>query len=592
MSKKLPEASLRAFDAQYFVLAQKYDDFGIWANLHEHEKTAKLVKDLSAYVHKYVELVRAERSTIDIGFLKLHNAVLAIPEVLHSAQVAEIVEGLRRHYEARVAEPIIEDKYEPEENQPQLTFPSISEAFIPQSYRALLHSGKGSRLESEDTWTGLPVRDDLGAFLLNYLSSPYSIETPLVVLGHPGSGKSLLTKVLSATLLSREYTPIRVPLREVDSDAPIESQIEQAISAITGLHVDSWAHFSNRFRNNPPVVILDGYDELLQASGRVFSGYLTGVRNFQHKEVEQGRPVRVIVTSRLTLIDKATMPTGSTIIRLLEFDKPRRDKWISIWNKANRNYFKKSEPQVQPFSLPSEDDTDGKNVLALSEQPLLLLMLAIFDSDKNRLRKSKGLDRTILYDSLLRRFVEREKKKDPEFEHLKERERQDLVDRDMQRLGVAAIGMYNRRKLHILSQELNGDVTFFELERKISSGDGRPLSQADMLLGSFFFVHKSRAKQRGAAQDQYEESSAFEFLHNTFGEFLTADFILRQAIAETESLAALSASESLKMDRQRKLDAPDGFAIAWFACLIYTPLFSRPVVLGDDQRVGRSFPEA
>jgi len=281
----------------------------------------------------------------------------------------------------------------------------------------------------------------------------------------------------------------------------------------------------------------------------------------------------------LTLIDKATMPTGSTIIRLLEFDERQRDKWISIWNKANRNYFKKSEPPVQPFALPSKDDADGKNVLALSEQPLLLLMLAIYDSDKNRLRKSKGLDRTILYDSLLRRFVERERKKDHDFADLKEKERQEQVDRDMQRLGVAAIGMYNRRKLHILSPELNGDVTFFDLERKVSAGDGRPLSQADMLLGSFFFVHKSRSKQRGEAQDQYEESSAFEFLHNTFGEFLTADFILRQAIAETDSLSALSASESLRTDRQRKLDARDGFATAWFACLIYTPLFSRPVVL-------------
>jgi hypothetical protein len=503
--------------------------------------------------------------------------VLSIPETLKVSQAEEIVDGLTLHYQARIEEPIIEDKEEHAEGQPRLSFPKVSEAFIPQSYKVLRQNVKERRLEDEGTWKDLERRSDLGAFILSYLSSPYSTETPFVILGHPGSGKSLLTTILSAQLMSKHYTAIRVPLREVDSEAGIVDQIEEQIGRITNLKQDSWAKISGAFKNNPPLVILDGYDELLQASGKVFSGYLKDVQNFQKNEAEQGRPVRVIVTSRITLIDKATVPLGSTILRLLEFDKRQRERWISIWNRANANYFQEAE--VDPFKLPDEDDSDSAKVLSLAEQPLLLLMLALYDSEENKLRNSKSLDRTVLYESLLHRFVEREQGKRKEFEDLSQSDKKKELDTDMQRLGVAAIGMYNRRKLHILSPELNEDLKFFNLERELVVVSGRPLTQADLLLGSFFFVHKSKAQQKAGATELHEEATAFEFLHNTFGEFLTADFILRQAFAEVEALRAFKEQEVLRAQLEQKLGDADGFSRAWYASLVYTPLFTRPVVL-------------
>ena len=232
----------------------------------------------------------------------------------------------------------------------------------------------------------------------------------------------------------------------------------------------SWAEFSGAFKNSPPLVILDGYDELLQASGRVFSRYLKDVQNLpEQRDGAVGRPVRVIVTSRITLIDKATIPLGATIIRLLEFDKRQRDRWISIWNQENANYFK--EAMINEFALPIENDDGSAKILSLAEQPLLLLMLALYDSEGNQLRKSKSLDRTILYDSLLRRFVKREKTKDEKFEELEASDQDKELDLEMQRLAVAALGMYNRRKLHILSPELNEDIKFFDLERSVPVSD-------------------------------------------------------------------------------------------------------------------------
>ena len=150
----------------------------------------------------------------------------------------------------------------------------------------------------------------------------------------------------------------------------------------------------------------------------------------------------------------------------------------------------------------------------------------------------------------------------------------------MQRLGAAALGMYNRRKVHILSSELNDDLKFFSLERSLQvSPGGRTLSQADLLLGSFFFVHKSEARTTAGVEEHHEEAFAFEFLHNTFGEFLTADFILRRGLAEVEQLKALQENDVLRPQLEQRLGDADGFRREWFAGLVYTPLFTRPVVL-------------
>jgi hypothetical protein len=572
---KIEEEAAKLYEAQYFELARKFEDFAIWANLHEHKNAKALIGELSDYVKQHARLSAVNGKAIDVGFSKLHEAVLSIPETLRTSQASELADSLNRHYQARINDPIIDDKESIDEEKPRLSFPRACDAFVPQAFRVLTHGGKSRRLEEESTWSGLPRRNDLGAFLLSYLSSPYSTESPLLVLGHPGSGKSLLTTILSAQLMSKHFTAIRVPLREVNADADIVTQIEDAIRRITGVSVDSWIKLSALFKNCPPLVILDGYDELLQASGQVFASYIKDAQRLQEREAEQGRPLRIVITSRVTLIDKAAVPPVSTIIRLLEFDKNQRDRWSAIWNKSNASYFK--DALIEEFSLPSEKDPGADRILTLAGQPLLLLMLALYDSQENQLRKSKGLDRTKLYDSLLRRFVIRERGKEKGFNDAKKREREKALGCEMQRLGVAALGMYNRRKVHILAPELDEDLGFFKLEREVAAKPGRALSQADLLLGSFFFVHKSKAQHNTGAA--HEETSAFEFLHNTFGEFLTADFILRRAVAQVQALRASEANEALRSMLEKMMGTADGFERDWFASLVYTPLFTRPVIM-------------
>jgi len=421
--------------------------------------------------------------------------------------------------------------------------------------------------------------------LLSYLSSPYSIEAPLLILGHPGSGKSLLTKVLCARLISETFTPIRVPLRDVENpESQIENLIEEQIKKDTKESIESWAGFSKQFTDRPLLIILDGYDELLQASGKVFADYLQKVQKFQESEKVQERPVRVIVTSRVALIDKAAVPEGATVIRLLEFNEKQRNAWISIWNKANVEYFKSCEPIVEPFTLPQEEQNGKRDkVLELAEQPLLLLMLALYDSEGNSLRERTQLDRTVLYDSLLRRFVWRERRRYIDnFEQLTKTDQKKIMDEEieieMKRLGCAAIGMYNRRTLFIHSDDLVRDFKFFEIERKREDTGGHDLTDVDAFLGGFFFIHKAKSGGVSGSDEHTATDFTFEFLHTTFGEFLTADFILQSAFHEVEMLRHHKQNTGAYTKYQEDVKKASALSKEWFSCLMYAPLYARPVI--------------
>jgi hypothetical protein len=565
---KVPEAANEMFASQYYRLAADHEQFFVWSNIHAHKKTQALTEGLSQEVRRQATLVEAASTRVDLGLAKLQAAIEAQPVPPSGAD--RVCSELHAMYAASVAEPIIDDKYAGGE-EAVVVYPKKSDIFVPQAFKAVRYEGASVHLEDEGVWQSRPVQDDLGRFLLHYLSTPYSAEAPLLILGHPGSGKSLLTEMFAARLAPPHFNPVRLELRDTDPEADVQTQIEEQIREDTGRTVN-WADVASQLRGSPPVVILDGYDELLQASGQVYGNYLTKVQKFQRREAVQGRPVRVIVTSRITLIDKAAIPAGATVIRLLEFDVDRRRQWTDVWNAHNAAYFARSG--VRPFQPP----TTGK-LAALAEHPLLLLMLALYDSQENRLAGEHGLDQTLLYHSLLTRFIDREHRKGESGEvyaALRPDERMERVERDLQRLGVAAVGMFNRRQLHIHRDQLDADIDYFKLQRKVPVRPGARLTQADLLLGSFFFIHESRTRSLDPHSEGAVGQTAFEFLHNTFGEFLTADFLIGQLLQEANAIGLMRQNAALRSTLDQHLQA---LTDHWFACLMYTPLHTRPVIL-------------
>ena len=574
-AQTLPEAAVQRFSAQYYALAAQNPEFYVWASLREHEATRQDAKELSKATKDAIQALSREAESLDLGLKRLQRRIEEVPVAIERHQADAVFGDLEKHYAAAIQEPIIRDPASTD-GTATLTYPSKGDIFVPQYFKVLRYSSS-EQLEDEATWSKLPVRKDIGEYLLAYLASPYSTEAPLIILGHPGSGKSLFTQILAARLNSAAYAPIRIELRNINADNEIESQIEEQIRKDIGRHI-LFTTLMDRLSGCPAVLMFDGYDELLQATGQVFANYPTKVQKFQEREHQtlNRNPIRTLITSRITLIDKALIPPNSTVVRLLEFNEDQRQRWIDVWNKANHGYFR--DAGVQPFELPSSDPT----LLSIAEQPLLLLMLALYDSSSNQLRASEKLDQCALYDSLLRKFIERERLKSPEFQGIPEgAKREAEIELDMERLGAAAIGMFNRHSLNIRSTQLNADLEFFGLGRHVSNASGRALSQAELLLGSFFFVHESKAEHKGEGLRERDIDAAFEFLHNTFGEFLTGQFIVRRVLAETNKLYKLrmDLDQDLQAQRLQTLSDPDGLPARWHSTLMYASLFSRPVIL-------------
>ncbi|MGC5334815.1 NACHT domain-containing protein [Micromonospora sp. DT62] len=486
-------------------LAVDYVEVSFWIGLHEHEATRTQVRALS------------------VGLDEMRQALVALsaggpPDGRRAA--------LAVAYTAELGRPIISSGEVPA----GLTVPTLGEAYVPPLCR-IEELPAHARPSDEAWWDGRPLRDDLWQSLVVHLTSPNATRAPLLVLGQPGSGKSVLTRVLAAQLPAADFMVVRVVLRDVHAAGELQDQIEQAVRNDTGERVD-WPGLSRSAGDALPVVLLDGFDELLQATGVSQTDYLRRVAAFQRREADQGRPVAVLVTSRTSVADRAQPPPGTVAVRLEPFDGERVRAWTATWNRVNDGAF--HALGVQPL--------EPATVLAhreLAEQPLLLLMLALYDAEGNDLRSAGELRRGELYERLLRSFARREVMKHRP--GLSERDLDRATEDELRRLSIVAFGMFNRGVQWVTENDFESDLAalpFLGSRPADVTTDGHlrtPLRPAEIVLGRFFFVHRSQAMR-----DQ-TRASTYEFLHATFGEFLIA----RTTALVLNDLAAREASALL-----------------------------------------------
>lgn len=510
--RSMPENALETYYQQQAALSKEFPEY---------------------YIYRTVDWQRKTTEAIDVGFRmvseQISNSVVQDRESRTNETIA-LYDELHREI---LHQSILKSQNHTNVDSDGVTFPTKQDIFIPQGFKALPYR-PGTPLEPDATWEELPQEQDIGGFISHTLRHWDTGDKPMVILGLPGAGKTLLCDMLAAQILRQEYHVIIIRLRDTNAELPIADQITGQLHRDLGTDC-KWFDIVKSKPQKPITLIFDGYDELLQASGRTYADYITKVHEFQQKQQTLfDVTIRCIITSRTTLIDKSDIPYGSPIIRLLDFDKERIDRWREIWNSHNRGYFQKHN--LEEFTV----DPESK-VYDLAKQPLLLMLLARFDAHGNALLRHRNLTRAQLYSSLIRDFILREQEKDQKFRSKPDFQRREILDRVFCRFGIVAMGMYNRSSTFINSDQLNQDLSYFTGEENMEQ-DG------DQLFGSFFFIHTSKAKA------QQKNLYAYEFLHNTFGEFLAADYMARQ----------LHPDEPCP-DRQ-------------YVCLSYAPLFSRPVV--------------
>ncbi|MEV6930942.1 hypothetical protein AB0M46_41520 [Dactylosporangium sp. NPDC051485] len=370
-------------------------------------------------------------------------------------------------------------------------------------------------LAQEAWWAAQPLHTDLDLFLAAHLASPHSARRPLVVLGHPGAGKSLLTRVLAARLPVATYTAIWVPLRHVKADTQIHHQIEEALYTTTNGRVSWPALVEETADDTVRVVILDGLDELIQASGASQSRYLQEIEQFQEREMILGKPVAVIVTSRVVVADRVEIPDGSSVIKLEDFTDVQVNQWLQVWNATNRGTegFRPLRP-AHAIALP-----------ALARQPLLLLMLALYTADAQVPDLTEMRSSADLYGKLVDNFIRREIIKDAETPAGRGINVAKAVAPRRFQLAIAAFAMFNRGRQYVTEPELQQD-----LESLLGSAPqerrsfAEPLNHAAKMVGQFFFVHAPSADDGNDARGGLHRT--YEFLHATFGEYLIAAAVM------------------------------------------------------------------
>jgi hypothetical protein len=502
---KMPFLSTVAkrYRSNYLRLATAVPEFKVWADLGEHAATRTALARLEA--------------------LLSHAVRQSAPRDLRA-----VVAGLNRTELSRPVIDIDTDGYGFD-----AVFPAVERIFRTPHFRCAT-ANRDARIGDEQWWTDVHRQHDLDAVLARHFSTPDSTRLPLLLLGHPGAGKSLLTKVLAARLPESTYTVVRVPLRRVDADTTISAQVGQALADATHGRV-SWPELVDQSAETIRVILLDGLDELLQATTNDRAGYLTDIAEFQRIEAAMGKPVAVVVTSRTLVADRVRVPEGTPVLKLEEFDDDQIAEWLRVWHEVNG-----ATRPVTPNAVMAHRE--------LARQPLLLLMLTLYFADPAVAPTAARLSTLQLYQRLFDTYARREVTKQAG-RVLPPAELTEAVHGQLNRLAIAAVGMFNRGRQSITEAELGADLAAL----------GEPTGSGRRLLGEFFFVHAPEAVEG-------EVRRGYEFLHATFGEHLVATKVV-EVLAEVAEGAY----------GRRRFHEPDDELL--FALLSHQPLaLSRPTL--------------
>ncbi|MFA5990606.1 MAG: hypothetical protein WC803_13510 [Sphingomonas sp.] len=539
---KVKEKYINSISLNYnaFIInfSSEFPEFALWSDTTQKAKIIKELKEVSKsldaserkihdnFIKHTEQLIKSieelKKSTFinESGFPSFNNSYkklfkLQTDKLLNSLseKIRENITAHQNKIKSELNKPLIEN-----EDIEGIIYPKNKEIYIAQSFQSIIYRRKEHKkgfLTANSLGENGEKGENIGNYLLQTLIDPNSANKPIILLGNPGAGKSMLSKMFAGLLCeTNDFIPFLIKLRSVASNtANISEHINKGLSkSIENTSDINWLDWAKEFKERIPVIIMDGFDELMQSSNTELNNYLNTIKDFQDTALTHGICVRVILTSRITVMQDVYIPDGTKIIKLDSFDQKRRDLWVKIWNE-------KQTKENYKLVIPNNE-----KILHLAQEPLLMFMLAVYDFEKSELQHmtmEKNFNQSKLYDSLLNSFIERQLKKNPLYANanLQQQHKEDELFR--LRLGMIALMMFLNDSTHKDTQKLSDELDAFGLlESKIQSNN---------VLGGFFFIHENKSTTEGEV-----EKLNYEFLHKTFGEFLAADFMLRVALKQCE----------------------------------------------------------
>lgn len=222
----------------------------------------------------------------------------------------------------------------------------------------------------------------------------------IVVLGEFGSGKSFLQRELAVRLAETGHpAPIFIEMRTLEKGRTLEELVAQHLVR-NGFEVLNLRAFRYMLEQGRIALLFDGFDELVVR--------VTYERAAEHLETllqAAGGSAKVVVTSRTqffesdqqvrtALGERLDVVGGRRIVRLLRFDRPQIQAFLTRWTGSEEEALRRMELLE-----------DVKDLMGLSENPRMLSFIA--ELDRADLEKAKGADGKVTSAALYRVLIER-----------------------------------------------------------------------------------------------------------------------------------------------------------------------------------------
>ena len=242
-------------------------------------------------------------------------------------------------------------------------------------------------------------------------------ETRAVLLGEPGSGKTVLVNYLAGCLAGaaagdqlgddipdqiKPLLPIRLILREVaaahfppsvkGTDSLLWAAVRDDLSKRLGItQVDAvYDRLQTRIQQTGALFFLDGLDEVPESGGRR-KALLASVLQL----VDNWKNCRFLVTARpYAYAQPVNRLTGFPVLELVPFDKDQRNAFIAGWYRAMQSYIGMSKANADYKTQSLQTAAQRPELVELASRPLLLTLMATLHTSRGTLPK----DRAKLYD--------------------------------------------------------------------------------------------------------------------------------------------------------------------------------------------------
>ncbi|MDO9016487.1 MAG: NACHT domain-containing protein [Deltaproteobacteria bacterium] len=370
----------------------------------------------------------------------------------------------------------------------------LKSIYVAPRYRQEVLAGTVGRRVGIARREDSPIELDPQPMIRRLVSDSSGSRANLVfVLGGPGSGKSTLATMLASELADDALLqPLLIRLREVSPERDLFQEIARALPQVTQSEAVG-SGLAEVFERAPRLVLLlDGFDELIQASRSGLGSFFLRLQGLLREQRVQG----LVCFGRDTVFgrDDTAIPEGAKVVTLLPFDDAQVATWCARWRDVTGSTFDCKRLEG------SGEESDAEVLRSLIHEPLTLRLLALLDLEGIQILDDLGgLDLTRIYRHVISETCKRHQS-----------ERGDFTAAELRRL-LRVIGfavMQSGREV-IRSEDLQRTLAALGLQAETEKTE----SKATRLILAI--------SQRRSEQDE----RAWEFLHKSLGEYLAAEFL-------------------------------------------------------------------